>query len=238
LGVDTELFHPVAAPDEAEARRELRKRLGFGEEEIICIYSGRFTPDKNPLLLARAIAELNRAGEPFRGLFVGHGAQGEEIARCPGCTVHPFVPVGELAAFYRASEIGIWPTQESMSMLDAAACGLPVIANDRMGAPERLEGCGLQYRLDDTGDLAEKIRSLRGAEMREKLGSHGARRMKEEYSWETIAARRFADYSAALAGEKTPVATAHLPWLRAQETRVAESGWQPERAPRNDRPRT
>jgi len=31
--------------------------------------------------------------------------------------------------------------------------------------------------------------------------------MKEEYSWETIAARRFADYSAALAGKK-------LPWPR------------------------
>jgi glycosyltransferase involved in cell wall biosynthesis len=231
LGVDTEMFHPICGRDEVEARNELRHRLGFREEEIVCVYSGRFTPDKNPLLLARAVAELNQAGEPFRGLFVGHGNEGEEIARCAGCVVHPFVPVGELAAFYRASDIAVWPAQESMSMLDAAACGRPVIANDRMGDAERLTGCGLQYCLCDARDLAEKIRSLRSAAVREGLGSRGAWRMQEEYSWEAIAARRLADYSAALAGRGTSAVAMHLTHVAAQESLAA---WQTRQDGRQD----
>ena len=196
LGVDTEIFHPIAGADEAQARRSLRARLGFHDDEIVCVYSGRFTEDKNPLLLARAVAGLRDAGDKFRALFVGHGPQAEKILATHGSVVHPFVPVGELSAFYRAADIAVWPAQESMSMLDAAACGLPVIANDRMGAPERLQGCGLTYRLNDAEDLGEKIRSLTPVGAREQLGAYGASRMREQFSWSAIAARRLADYSA------------------------------------------
>ena len=34
------------------------------------------------------------------------------------------------------AEIGIWPTQESTSQLDALACGLPIIINENTGTPE------------------------------------------------------------------------------------------------------
>ena len=198
LGVDTEVFHPIANRDEVVARRDLRARLGFADDEVVCVYSGRFTEDKNPLLLAFAVAELTAAGGNFRALFIGHGPQAEKILSARGSVVHPFVPVGELGALYRAADIAIWPAQESMSMLDAAACGLPVIANHRMGAPERLQGSGLTYRLGDVEDLREKIRSLAHAKAREKLGACGARRMKDEYGWPAIATRRLADYAAAL----------------------------------------
>jgi glycosyltransferase involved in cell wall biosynthesis len=177
----------------------VRQRLGFGDNEIVCVYSGRLTEDKNPLLLARAIHELRALGAPFRGLFLGSGPQAESIAARSGCVVHPFIPVGELGDWYRAAEIGVWPTQESLSMLDASACGLPIIANDRMGAPERLEGCGLAYRAGDVRDLKDKIGALVGEGLRRKLGWSGARRVKETSSWKAIAAHRLADYEAAFA---------------------------------------
>jgi glycosyltransferase involved in cell wall biosynthesis len=53
LGVDTEIFHPAASPEARAERTRLRQRLGFREEDIVCVYSGRFGADKNPLLLAR-----------------------------------------------------------------------------------------------------------------------------------------------------------------------------------------
>lgn len=199
LGVESEVFHASSGQDEAGTRKELRLHLGFQEEDIVCIYTGRFTDDKNPLLLAQAVARLHESGENFRGLFVGNGPQAGPIARMPGCVAHPFVPMNKLGDLYRAAELAVWPTQESMSMLDAAACGLPVIANDRMGAPERLQGCGRHYRLGNLDDLTEKIRLLKSAEVRRRLGAQGARRMKEEYSWEAIAERRLADYAEAMA---------------------------------------
>jgi glycosyltransferase involved in cell wall biosynthesis len=202
LGVDTEVFHPVASPEQARVRTALRARLGFREDEIVCLYSGRLTADKNPLLLARAIAELAAAGEPFRGLLIGQGPQAQEIGQCRGCVTHSFMPMSELGAFYRAADIGVWPAQESMSMLDALACGLPLVANDTMDAPERLQGTGLQYRLGDGADLALKLRSLGDACARGPLGAAGARRMREEFSWGAIAGRRLLDYAAAVAASK------------------------------------
>lgn len=209
LGVDTEMFRPISGMKDQRDRHELRQSLGFCESEIVCVYTGRFSEDKNPLLLARAIANLAARGEPYRGLFVGNGEQSQEIQSCAGCATHPFVPVDQLGDFYRASDIGVWPAQESTSMLDAAACGLPIVANHTMTAPERLEGNGVSYKLNDLGDLVRVLLELRDAEKRQRLGSFGASKMAREFSWESIARRRLRDYEASLQSGK-PAAAKNL----------------------------
>jgi glycosyltransferase involved in cell wall biosynthesis len=198
LGVDTELFSPMAGEADHQARCDLRRRLGFSDGEIVCIYTGRFSEDKNPLLLAEAVDRLARRDEPFRGLFVGNGAQAQAIQSSRGCVTHPFVPVDELGALFRASDIGVWPTQESTSMLDAAACGLPIVANHTMLAPERVEGNGSTYRLNDLDDLVRVLLSLKEAQERRRLGFCGAEKMARDFSWASIARRRLYDYQAAL----------------------------------------
>jgi glycosyltransferase involved in cell wall biosynthesis len=112
------------------------------------------------------------------------------------------VKVEELGALYRSADIGAWPAQESLSMLDAAACGLPVVANDTMTAKERLDGNGVRYRLNDQGDLARALLDLRGADKRRAMGQRGAMRMAEQFSWESIARRRIRDYEVALRSPK------------------------------------
>lgn len=202
LGVDTELFRPISGEKDERARLALRQRLGFSDTEIVCIYTGRFSEDKNALLLAKAVEHLAGKGEPYRGLFVGNGVQAEAIGNCAGCIVHPFVPVHELGDFYRASDVAVWPTQESTSMLDAAACGLPVIANSTMTALERLEENGATYKLNDFGDLVRALLDFRDPQTRERLGSFGARKMARDFSWESIARRRLRDYEESLGSTK------------------------------------
>jgi glycosyltransferase involved in cell wall biosynthesis len=199
LGVDTELFFPPTSEASQTERKALRAQLGFTEGEIVCIYTGRFSEDKNPLLLAQAIDRLTASGLPFRGLFLGGGVQQEAIAGCRGCILRPFVPFSDLRRWFHATDIGVWPTQESTSMLDAAACGLPIIVNDLLIAVERISGNGLTYRLNDLNDLARVIASLRSAARRAELGTIGAQRMKSEFSWASIASRRLRDYEAASA---------------------------------------
>ncbi len=198
LGVDTELFHPIVTMGEAAERAELRQRLGFSDGEIVCIYTGRFSDDKNPFLLARAIEKLRQKGEPYRGLFVGNGAQLHEIQKCSSCVASGFVSVQELGALFRAADIGVWPTQESLSMLDAAACGLPIIVNDTMHAPERINGNGISYKLNDLDDLVRTLLLLKSPETRQKMGSVGEQKMAREFSWATIAKRRLLDYDAVM----------------------------------------
>jgi glycosyltransferase involved in cell wall biosynthesis len=198
LGVDTELFYPVSEASDVAEREALRKRMGFADGEIACIYSGRFSDDKNPLLLAKAVSKLRQNAGAYRGFFVGNGPQAEEIRKCEGCVTHEFVPVQELGAFYRAADIGVWPTQESLSMLDATACGLPIVANHRMVAAERIEGNGLTYILNDLDDLVRTLRIMGDSQKRQEMGFVGARRMARDFSWESVAKRRLADYEVAL----------------------------------------
>jgi len=197
LGVDTENFRPPG-PGDHERRVALRAELGIAADDLLCIYTGQFTEAKNPLVLARAVAQLRASGMPVRGLFIGHGAQHAQITACEGCVARPFMAHRELPPYYRAADIGVWPTQESMSMLDAAACALPIVVNDTLLATERIDGNGLTYRLNDATDLADKIRTLSDARYRAQLGNVGARRMVELFSWDSIARRRLADYAAAV----------------------------------------
>jgi len=197
LGVDTEVFRPLASNSDLEARLALRHGLGIADDEIVCIYSGRFTEGKDPLVLAQAIQQLRGRGLPYRGLFLGGGPQADAIQAHDGCIIRPFVPFFDLRSYFQASEIGVWPKEESMSMLDAAACGIPIVVNDTMQATERIAGNGVMYRFGDAGDMARVLMELGDAGKRRKMGECGAAKMRNEFSWEVIARRRLQDYSAA-----------------------------------------
>ena len=201
LGVDTENFYPARSSQEAQQRSTLRASLGFDPNDLVCIYTGQFSDAKNPRVLAQAVTALRAMGEPVRAVFIGNGVQRPYLEACEGCVVLPFMPHRELPPYYRAADIGVWPTQESMSMLDAAACGLPIIVNDTLLARERIEGNGVTYRLNDSADLARQILLLRDPCRRAELGAIGARRMVELFSWDSIARRRLAEYHAALCPE-------------------------------------
>jgi glycosyltransferase involved in cell wall biosynthesis len=198
LGVETEIFHPAADEEEREAARALRNSLGVGDEEILCVYTGRFTAEKNPLLLAQAVAGLRARGEPYRAVFFGEGVQRDAIAGADGAVVRPFVHYSGLGDLYRAADVGVWPTQESTSMIDAAACGTPIIVNDTIAAVERVEGNGLTYRLNDLADLERALLELKPAAARAALGAAGARKMAESFSWSALVEIRLKDYRHAL----------------------------------------
>lgn len=203
LGVDTDLFKPALDSASQNARAQLRQRLGFSPRDIVCIYTGRFSRDKDPLCLAQAIDILVKNGKQFRGLFVGNGIESDisSIKSYSGCVVNPFVPARELPRFYQAADIGVWPRQESTSQLDAVACGLPIIISDRTQVNERIEGNGLTYKEDDAFDLSQKIKSLTDASLRSRMGQIGIKKIEERFSWKHIAEERIQDYEAALRRE-------------------------------------
>lgn len=199
LGVETDIFRPSANEEERREELTLRRDLGVADDEIMCVYTGRFTDEKNPLLLAQVVAEMRADGMPVRAVFYGEGIQRDAIAAYEGAIVRPFVHYFNLGTLYRAAEVGVWPTQESTSMIDCAACGTPTIVNDTLKAVERVRGNGLQYRLNDPADLRRAITEMMDPELRERLGSEGTRKMAATYSWTAQVERRLADYRAALA---------------------------------------
>ena len=203
LGVETDLFHPARDAKDHLDRNSRRAALGIEDDEIVCIYTGRFTSDKNPLLLAQAVANLRRKGRRFRSLFLGDGVQGEAMRQVDGAIVHPFVPYKELPGWYRMADIGVWPTQESTSMLDAAASGLPIVVNSTLRATERIEGNGLTYELNNCADLERVLMTLEDCDARRRLGGKGAERMARLFSWDANARMRLEHYHAARSGKRT-----------------------------------
>jgi Glycosyltransferase len=198
LGVDTDVFFTGNSEELVHERRELREKLGFAESDIVCIYTGKLTKTKNALILAEAIARLRAMGKPFSGVFIGDGAQREAIEAHKSCITLPFMPYRDLAPFYRAADIGVWPTDESTSMLDAAACGLPIIVSDGIVYREHIEGNGLIFKINNLNALVHALLMLRDRTERVRLGSFGAKKMASYFSWDSVARRRLKDYEMAI----------------------------------------
>lgn len=199
LGVDTDFFFPVHSAEVQDQRRALRAELGFQQDQVVCVYSGKMSEEKNPMIVAQAIQRLNAAGRRFGGIFIGNGAQRDAVAAMPDCRVLPFMPYWELGAYYRAADIGVWPTNESTSSLDAAACGLPLIISDGVVYRDHVEGNGLVVKIGDLDDMVARLSELEDEDTRSMLGKKGAEKMRAHFSWESVARRRIADYKQALA---------------------------------------
>lgn len=142
-GVDLETYHPA---DMAE-RTVVRQRLGVDEDRVIAIYAGRLTAQKRVDLLLRAWAALpGRRRLQSLLLILGHGPQAAELAglaRALGVsrTVRFLGAVDDVAPFLPAADLFVLPSRaEGMSnaLLEAMACGLPVVASDVGGTRDVL----------------------------------------------------------------------------------------------------
>jgi glycosyltransferase involved in cell wall biosynthesis len=200
LGVDTNKFFPCHASEQIESRKSIRFNFGFSESDIVFIYTGRFSEDKSPIILARAIGILSKQGYPVKGLFIGSGKliDLQAIASESSCHIVPFMPVSDLPSMYRAADVGVWPKQESTSQLDALACGIPIIISNRVKVQERVNECGLMYEEGSYTDLAEKMLMLLESSVRYKMGLAGAKTIMDNYSWNIIAKSRIENYKKAL----------------------------------------
>lgn len=203
LGADTETFHPVESAAEERRREEVRSALGFSEKDLVCVYTGRFTVDKNPLALAKAVDMLSADHPGIKGLFIGDGPQRQEIAACRNTTIIPFMTHASLAEHYRAADVGVWPRQESMSMIDAASSGVPLVVSDRIGEPDRVRGNGVMYEENDVPSLCTAILGLRDAGARRTLGRLGREKMLRAFSWMEFARTVEADFLDAVSRRDT-----------------------------------
>jgi glycosyltransferase involved in cell wall biosynthesis len=164
--VDVEDFRARSAlsPDERATRRD---RLGVPADAQLVLSLAKFSEREAPWDLLRAFDRVGKkdvwlvlAGDgPARTdleRFVGE--QGLERIRFPG-----YIPYPELPALYAAADLFVHPAREErwgVSVQEALACGLPVVASSRVGAGHDLietGGNGFVYRAGDDEDLALQI---------------------------------------------------------------------------------
>ncbi len=185
LGTDLSIFFKMK-----EYPINFKKSLGFREDDLVCIYTGRLTIDKGPHILKDAINFLQEKGHSkFKGLFVGSGskAYSEQFKNSDNIKLMPFVEYKELNKYYNISSIGVWPKQESTSQIDALASGLCIIINDNAGVKERAIDSGSVYKEGSHVDLANKILQLGDYNLRKKMSDNAIDKSKKLYDWNIVA---------------------------------------------------
>jgi glycosyltransferase involved in cell wall biosynthesis len=100
--------------------------------------------------------------------------------------IHP----SEMPALYQKASVLVMPSYVEtfgLPMLEAMACGIPVIASDIPVAREVCGEAAYYYRLGDPDDLAEKLLSvLRDSSKRFRLIEAGMERA-QHFSWDKVA---------------------------------------------------
>jgi glycosyltransferase involved in cell wall biosynthesis len=140
------------------------------------------------------LAACARVQLPMRLDVFGDGSLREELVReAAGLGVdavfHGFVP--DVRDRLAAADVFVLPSRGDnapMSILEAMACGLPVISTRVGGIPELVTDgeTGLLVAPDDPASLATAIETLAAdAELRTVLGARGAARVSEEFSIES-----------------------------------------------------
>ncbi len=186
LGVDTELFHP--------SRRDpaWRDAVGAAGAQPIGLYVGRFAVEKHLHTLVDALPQLHdRLG--LRLVAVGEGHMRRKLERLAQrhprmLTVQGYEPDrSRLATAYASADVYFAPGSEEtfgLSVVEAAAAGLPVVGANAGGVGELLEGQGWAARFDpgDAAGLVAATESLLGRDPEELRSA--ARRTGESYSWD------------------------------------------------------
>jgi glycosyltransferase involved in cell wall biosynthesis len=163
--VDVDGFRDRSSLSPVEHRAQ-RERLGVPAEARVVLAVAKHSTREAPWDLLRAAAGLP---DDVWILLAGDGPDRpalESFAREHGLSRVRFlgyVPYPDLPALYAASDLFVHAAREErwgVSVQEALACGLPVVASSRVGAARDLIGEGRNgyvYHAGDAVDLADRL---------------------------------------------------------------------------------
>ncbi len=167
LGLDLD---PLAEPDD-ELRRECRGQLRIGADEILLVFVGRVVPIKRLDLLLRALA-LARQTEPrLRLALIGDGEERPRLERQAAelgiaADVRFLGYRRELRPLFAAADVAVLSSDNEgtpVSLIEAAAAGLPAVATDVGGVREVVgEETGILVPRGDASALASALLLMAG----------------------------------------------------------------------------
>ena len=167
LGIDHERFRPREVTDELRARY----RLPAGPRYLI--YVGSDDPRKNLATLLRALAELRRALPDVRLIKVGRAHFAAERTKLLALAaqlgvadaIHWLddVPEDDLPALYSLADVCVMPSLYEgfgFPVLEAMACGTPVVAAKASSLPELVGEAGVLFEVGVGGEPAALVEVL------------------------------------------------------------------------------
>ncbi len=158
-------------------------------------FAGRLVPEKGALLLLEAMKRLEGRWEL---VIVGSGPQRAELeARARGLPVRiiSWQPSARMPDLYRTFDVLVapsvsrpnWTEQFGRVLVEAMACGIPVIGSSCGEIPNVIGDAGVVFRESNVRELARLIGELRASpERRAEFGRHGRARVLERFTQQKI----------------------------------------------------
>ncbi len=173
----------------------------------------RFVPRKGQHRVIDAVARMRRNGHPAEVLLVGRGRMEDALRRRAVARNVPVrfavdVPWDELPGLYAEMDVFCMPCRSrwggleaeglGLVFLEAAACGLPVLAGDSGGAAETVVPGHTGYVVRSDTDILQALEMIatdrsRAAEM----GARGRDRVVADFTWDAVVTRLIAAFAAA-----------------------------------------
>lgn len=194
FGIDPELFRPVDACED--------RPFTIG-------YAGRFVKEKGLTVLFDALAELPET-DAWRFVARGSGPLRDVLltrARALGIAdrvvLSPALPSTEMPAFYHSLDVLVlpsltrpnWMEQFGRVLIEAMACGVPVIGSDSGEIPHVVGDAGVIVPEGDIAALCTVlVRLMRRPADRAALASAGRRRAVAHFTQAQVAHRTWTVY--------------------------------------------
>jgi glycosyltransferase involved in cell wall biosynthesis len=203
----SDMFRPV--PKDL-AKKRVAERFGIEGRFILTV--NFFRPRKNAPVLAAAFRELKRRAPVDRLVFVGAAPEPLRLTilnaakeQAKGVVFTGYLPDEWLPTFYSAAEVFAFPSRYEgfgLPVLEAMACGIPVVAGDAPAVNEIAKGVALLVPPNDWLALADALeRVLTDEGLAEDLCRRGLT-LAASFTWERTASltwqvyRRFVESSA------------------------------------------
>ena len=162
-GSDTMLFHP-----DREQRKIFRQENGIAEDAFVVVYAGKLDEAKGGMLLAELTCENLKTDRDIVYLVVGntsgdYGAAVEaRFAQSPYRVLRmPTQKYRDLAQFFQAADLAVFPKQCSLSFYDVQACALPVLFEDNTINVDRSRfHNGWTYAAGNLNSMREKLEQI------------------------------------------------------------------------------
>jgi glycosyltransferase involved in cell wall biosynthesis len=203
LAVNVDLFKP----QDAAAIAKARQMLGISGPYILFLATRDMR--KNIAALLRAFADI-RQDFPHTLVIAGKQAlrhdKSEELAIKLGLQARvkwlDFVPFEHVPALYSGADLFVWPSVYEgwgMPVLEAMACGVPVIVSDGGALPEVAGQAAeiVPFSTDDLVDrfsdkqfihlLTERMRAVLSDLAKQQAMREAGMRQAHSFSWDTVA---------------------------------------------------
>ncbi len=202
-GVDARTFH---VPTEAEKQR-VQARLGLAGQSYLA-FLGTLEPRKNVPGLIRGWVKACEGREITPALVLAGGSGWDDaidatVAQVPGHlrVLRPgYLRFTDLPGYLGGAMLVAYPSHGEgfgLPVLEAMACGAPVLTTDRLSLPE-VGGDAVAYTEPDADAIAVALNALLDdPDRRAALGAAGAAR-STEFTWAASAEAHMASYTRAL----------------------------------------